>query len=105
MSAYFSNGSEGMDFQARWCDRCLHDKEYRDTGEGPGCAVWAVHILYNYEDKVSGVLDELIPRTKDRLSNEECRMFIPEKPPPVSVKGQGWIEAGAPLFSREVPRD
>lgn len=27
---YFSNGTEGMDYYARWCERCVHDREYRE---------------------------------------------------------------------------
>lgn len=28
-----ANASEGADFEARWCERCLHDKAFRDAGE------------------------------------------------------------------------
>lgn len=42
---YFSNGSEGMDYEARYCERCVHQKP--DEG---GCAVWLAHMLHNYRD-------------------------------------------------------
>lgn len=33
-----SNGTEGAAFEAYYCDRCRHESEYRDTGEG-GCLI------------------------------------------------------------------
>lgn len=71
---YFSNGTEGMDYQARFCDRCWHDLN-RD------CPVWLAHLMYNYEQlrdnaELEKVLELLIPRTADRLYNEQCKMFI-----------------------------
>ena len=47
--AYFSNGSEGMAWQERNCDRCVN---YLDNGDGrgPGCPIWDVHMIHNYTD-------------------------------------------------------
>lgn len=81
--AYFPSGSSGMDYQAQWCDRCEHDRKYRETGDGPGCPVWALHLLWNYDaccnEEKDGVLHSFIPRTRDGLGNEQCVMFTPEK--------------------------
>lgn len=44
--AYFANGSEGSCFQSEWCDRCIHERQYRSTGEGAGCRVWLMHLSY-----------------------------------------------------------
>lgn len=68
---YFSNGSEGMDYELNYCDKCVH--------QNPHCAVWEAHVLRNYEDcnRPESILHMLIPRSKDGLSNEQCRMFIP----------------------------
>ena len=33
-----SNGDEGMDFHARFCERCIHDAEWREEAEG-GCTI------------------------------------------------------------------
>ena len=35
---YFSNGTEGYEYQAKYCDRC---KNWRDTKKagGPGCPI------------------------------------------------------------------
>lgn len=67
--AYFSNGSEGMDYEARYCANCVH---------GGDCAVWEAHMLRNYDDceDDSSILHLLIPRAKDGLGNEKCRMFV-----------------------------
>ncbi len=74
---YFSNGAEGAAYQEEWCNHCVHDKEFRKTGEG-GCQVWAAHLVYNVEAELSKVLNMLIPRTEGGLDNEKCVMFISE---------------------------
>jgi len=100
---YFSNGSEERDYAARFCDRCHHDAEWQRVSESgtaeemkaaaPGCPIRALHILHNYkqcdaqnqengstEQEVGkafeGTLSALIPRTKDGLGNERCKMFV-----------------------------
>jgi hypothetical protein len=76
---YFSNGTEGMDYEARFCDRCVHQKP-----EDGGCAVWLAHMLYNYEqcNNDDSILHILIPRSKDKLRNEQCAMFHEDKSRP-----------------------
>lgn len=66
---YFSNGSEGMDYEARYCDRCIHQDD--------PCAVLEAHMIYNYKEcnNKESVLHVLIPRSKDGIGNEQCRMF------------------------------
>ena len=68
---YFSNGSEGMDYQAHYCDRCVHDANQ-------DCPIWAAHLDHNYAEcnNESSILHMLIPRSKDKMDNEQCRMFI-----------------------------
>ena len=70
---YFSNGSEGMAYEARYCDRCVH----QGPPEGPGCAVWLAHLLANYDEceNKASILHLLIPRSRDGLDNEQCLMF------------------------------
>ena len=70
---YFPNGCEGMDYEARYCDRCIH----QGAADGPGCPVWLLHMLHNYEEcnNKSSMLHVLIPRSTDGLSNEQCAMF------------------------------
>jgi hypothetical protein len=67
---YFSNGTEGMDYEEQYCTRCVHRQ---------GCAVWAAQLMHNYAEcnKPDSILHELIPRAKGEIGNEECRMFVP----------------------------
>lgn len=87
---YFSNGSEGMDYEARYCVRCVHANGPDGTS---GCAVWLAHLLHNYGNTHAPVLNLLIPRTQDGLDNEQCAMFHPTdkaEPEPVRVsEGRG----------------
>ena len=83
---YFSNGSEGMEYQARYCDRCVNMKQRVEEHDGESCPVWDVHTLYNYdglrEKNLGSVLEMLIPRTADGLDNEECEMFLAQEEAP-----------------------
>jgi len=66
--AYFSNGTEGLDYREKWCERCIHY---------PECQVWWVHLVYNYEPKNSigrHILDMLIPIDDDGFP-DKCKMF------------------------------
>lgn len=76
---YFANGSEGTDYELRWCARCVH----RGPDDGPGCAVWEAHLLHNYDEcnNDESILDLLIPRTANGLGNEQCRMFLKDERP------------------------
>jgi hypothetical protein len=67
---YFANGSEGMDYEAQYCDRCVH--------QNGGCAVWDAHMIANYTEcnNPDSILHILIPRTADGLDNEQCTMFV-----------------------------
>lgn len=75
---YFSNGSEGDDYERQHCDHCLHQKL-----EDGGCMVWLAHCLHNYRDcnDPDSVLHLLIPRSADDLSNERCTMFVASAAP------------------------
>lgn len=86
--AYFSNGTEGMIYEAQYCDKCVH----RDGQDGKsGCPVWVAHFLYAYEECNSAsnaktILDMLIPMesagtTPDYDVAAKCSMFHPAKKP------------------------
>lgn len=66
--AYFPNGTAGMMFEEKWCDKCHHQD---------GCTVWDAHLLSNYEEcnNPDSILHILITQTKDD-SAAECTMFI-----------------------------
>jgi hypothetical protein len=70
---YFSNGAEGMDYQERYCCKCVHDIH-------SNCPVWGLQLAFNAErfnnKHVGECLDQLIPRSTDHLSNDQCRMFL-----------------------------
>jgi hypothetical protein len=75
--AYFSNSTEGMIYQDQHCSKCVN---WRDNpahqGGGEGCPVWDLHILYNYDRDSFPFLEFLIPRSRDKLDNEQCSMFL-----------------------------
>jgi hypothetical protein len=71
--AYFPNGTSGGMYREQYCDRCKWDKDQN-------CPIWAAHLMHNYEEcnKEDSILHMLIPRSKDRLDNEECFFFEAE---------------------------
>lgn len=79
---YFSNGTEGDIYRDRYCENCVHWKDLGD-GRGPGCPIYDLHFLYNYDQCKSGepgetiaaMLGALIPRAESGLFNEQCTMF------------------------------
>ncbi len=78
--AYFSNGTEGTYYEAKFCDRCTHQPPNPDDG---GCPVFLLHMLWNYSqlDKTEvgmakrHALNILWPRC-ERGENGDCKMFI-----------------------------
>ena len=68
---YFSNGSEGDAYRARWCDHCVRAEQ--------SCPIWTAHLFGNYSQHSIGVLEsvlnELIPRGPSG-ENGECRLFV-----------------------------
>ena len=68
---YFANGTEGMAYEAKWCDRCVH--------QAKGCQVWLLHLLHSYADcnKPESYLHSLIPMRG--RGNGKCTMFHPKK--------------------------
>ena len=51
---YFSNGTEGLDWEAENCMSCVHEKN---------CAVLIAHLLHNYDEcnNPDSILHEFIP--------------------------------------------
>ncbi len=68
---YFSNGSEGMDYQAAWCDRCVHD----DPEAQRFCPIWGLHLEWNpcEEGDRDHACQKFIPRVG--IWNGACTMF------------------------------
>jgi len=69
---YFSNGSEGLAYEAAYCDKCIH--QFDQTGKV--CKIWELHMLKNYDEcnNKESILHDLIPRSE--LGNATCTMFI-----------------------------
>lgn len=76
---YFSNGSEGMDFEETWCRQCVHDSD-----KVP-CPIMGLHRDWNYEQIVDGkcqgdkakALSAFIPR--HGAFNLSCVMWFPSQ--------------------------
>ena len=81
---YFSNGSEGLDFDERYCNHCVNMPEKDDAG----CPALDAHLLYSYDlcnkDKDPGkvILDMLIERGPDGIGNR-CVMFLDKRRTPL----------------------
>ena len=71
--AYFSNVTEGEDYQRHWCDKCVHDLNLN-------CPVWLAHLVYNNEQPAQSILDMLIPRGTNGIHNARCALFHPATP-------------------------
>jgi hypothetical protein len=75
---YFSNGSEGTDFDERYCSHCIN----MPVREDAGCPVWHAHLLFAYEEcgqksNAKVILDMLIEPRKD--GPQRCAMFIDKR--------------------------
>jgi hypothetical protein len=77
---YFSNGTEGYDYEDRYCRRCANYRDKSDTGSET-CPIIDAHKLYNYDEcnKPDSILHILIPFKKEGLGNDECAMFLEKK--------------------------
>jgi len=70
---YFSNGSEGECYEARYCARCYFG------GSETGCPIMFLHFHRNYDDcnNPESPLHAMIPRL-DNGDNGECVCFTPK---------------------------
>lgn len=94
---YFSNGSEGMDYEADYCDRCVH----QNGPDGDSvCAVWAAHKFHNYKEcnNKESILHMLIPRSEEGLGNGQCLMFVEDKR--AKIDDQEELEIAADCLKR-----
>jgi hypothetical protein len=70
---YFSNNTEGDMYEAKYCSKCVHQKE--ELGEE--CPILVAHAFFNYDQEgdLEAVLNMMIPRKG--ISNQQCTMFHP----------------------------
>lgn len=82
--AYFSNGTEGMEYESRYCDRCVNNRPVKGMPEMKACPVWDLHHEYNYaqcktETEIGKTLNEIlesfIPTDAQSFAGE-CLMFL-----------------------------
>lgn len=72
---YFSNSGEGLEFERKWCERCVHYEPAKPEVEGETCPVLVAHTCYNGEDGAQAVLDLLIVR-RPGTREPRCMLFI-----------------------------
>jgi len=67
--AYFSNGTQGMDYEDKYCFHCIHSKEL------DFCPCWAAHKLWNHEEahNQDSILHKMIPMVE--FVPQECIFF------------------------------
>lgn len=67
--AYFPNGTSGMLYEEKYCDKCIHSGN---------CVIWDLHMFHNYDEcnNKDSMLHVLIPRNEDGIGNKQCSMFI-----------------------------
>lgn len=72
---YFSNSLEALEYEAQVCQRCAHAQGEQGNA---ACAVWMAHFIHNYDEcnNEQSILHELIPKSPDGLSNDQCAMFL-----------------------------
>ncbi len=80
--AYFSNGTEGDQYEEKYCIKCVNWRD-KDNDGAYGCPIWDLHMFYAYEEcngtgNAKAMLDHLIPMNKETHFAEECSMFLPE---------------------------
>ncbi len=76
---YFSNSTEGLDYQHQYCRRCQNHRG--PSEEEKSCPIWDVHLMFNYDEcnNPESFLGYFIPR--NGLINEQCNMFREEVKP------------------------
>jgi hypothetical protein len=83
-----SNSDEGLGFEHAWCNRCGHDREWREGGWETG--VGGCHIL------AAAYADQAAEWVYDKHGKPTCTAFVHQDDPlPIEVsEGQLTIEGG-----------
>jgi len=107
--AYFSNGSEGSDYEDRYCSRCVNWRDRistRPLSDGmESCPIWDLHFNYNYDQcgktklakTIANILGDLIPRREDGFAGE-CKMFIETSQTEIEAYAKMLRAAEKPVF-------
>jgi len=72
---YFSNGAEGLDYEATWCERCVNGPD----NSGSMCPIWLLHHEWNTDSCRYGWPSTTDPEVKaDSLAKKAALdFFIP----------------------------
>ena len=97
--AYFSNGSEGDMYMAKYCMRCLNWRENERT-DIAGCPIIDLHMIGDYDQCSKTevgqlwkkLLETLIPTQKDDIYPDKCSMFLLD--PDSDISGQKKLDFG-----------
>lgn len=73
--AYFSNGTEGMMYEERYCVRCENYRVSEHNPEVWTCPILEAHFTWNGEAQYREVLDFLIPMRPGGIFADKCSMF------------------------------
>ena len=68
---YFSNGSEGVDYESKYCEKCIHF----ENDNGDGCAVFKTKELAEQNRHLFEETDVAIDARKVSLTKEELKNF------------------------------
>ena len=73
---FFSNGIEGLDYEERYCRRCVNYRVREAFTGQPSCPVMDLHLEHNSEgaNNPDSFLHVLIPM--NGTWNAECSMFL-----------------------------
>jgi hypothetical protein len=96
---YFANGSEGEAYFCYYCRTCRNNGDEKSE---EGCAVWDLHLTWNYDavkdewtkyddpplhgTTLRAVLNSLIPRVNG--VNQQCLMYRPREELALETAGQ-----------------
>lgn len=104
--AYFSNGTEGMMYEEKYCSNCINYREYDALGGLKSCPIFDLHYEYSYEQNkrtkvgkvLVNILETLIPTKKDSPFPDECSMFLQAPPSEEIDYARTLREAKQPVF-------
>jgi hypothetical protein len=74
--AYFSNGTEGIEWEQHWCTSCVNYRLVDSLNDGIRyCPILEAHFLWNGKKEMKELLDLLIPRNENGRPSK-CSMWL-----------------------------
>ena len=92
-----SNGTEGLIFDADWCEHCERDREYRDNPDADaalGCQLIARAFAYDIDDpsypkewiELTAIASDGLPLVSGECTAFEPRRNLDQRQPSVAVR-------------------